>query len=282
MRIGLFILALFCSQSGNATEVTWLKTDWPPHQISSGVYQGRGTFDLLEQQIVAQLPQMTHQSQNVNLQRLEQAFLQSGKTVCSLGSIFTEKRAATRWYSKPVAVLPGLAVHFRSASDLVQHPAIQADGSVDVRILAQDNKLTGAYQPNRFYPPSVLDATTYATFIPHEFTSQVNAASLLLSKRVDYVIEYPERMKFYLLQNNSGKAIHSLAVADASPYVESFITCNKSKEAQQVIRQINDALAVVWQTPEYRQAMFSWVSEQHKSSLKQAFDKTQLQVVSKP
>lgn len=278
----LIVIVLVYCMSCNAIEVTWLKTDWPPHQITSGVYQGQGTFDLLQKQIVAQLPQITHHTRIVNLQRVEQAFLQPGKIFCSFGSIFTEKRAATRWYSKSVAVLPGLAVHFRSAAEVADHPAIQANHSVDVRQLAMDSTLTGAYQPNRFYPASVLDATTYATFIPHEFTSEVNAAALLLSKRVDYVIEYPERMAFYLQQNNPGKSILSLAVADASPYVESFITCNKSPEAQQVIRQINQALAVVWQTAEYRQAMFSWISEAQKASLKQAFEKTQNKVVSTP
>lgn len=274
-------VALWCL-SCSATEVTWLKTDWPPHQITSGIYQGQGTFDLLQKQITSQIPQITHHVDIVNLQRLEQAFLQSSKNVCSLGAVFTEKRATTRWYSKSVAVLPGLAVHFRTTAELDQHPAILADGSIDVRKLAQDNQLTGAYQPNRFYPPSVLDATTYATFIPHEFTSQVNAASLLLSKRVDYVIEYPERMAFYLLQAEQDKKIRTLAVADASPYVESFITCNKTPEAQLVISHINKALASVWRTAEYRQAMFIWVSEQHKNSLKQAFEQTQQRVVSEP
>jgi uncharacterized protein (TIGR02285 family) len=278
VRIGLIIAGLFYCHSGHAVEVTWLKTDWPPHQITSGVYQEQGTFDLLQQQIVTLLPQITHHAQIVNLQRMEQSFLQTDKNVCSFGSIFTDKRAISRWYSKSVAVLPGLAVHFRSGTELEQHPALQADDSVDVRKLAQDIQLTGAYQPNRFYPPSVLDATTYVNFIPHEFTSQVNAAALLVSKRVDYVIEYPERMTFYLQQNNSSKTIRTLAVADASPYVESFITCNKSPEAPQIIEWINAALVVVWQAAEYKQAMFTWVSEQHKNSLEPVFASTQRRV----
>lgn len=278
----VIILALWCCPTSMATEVTWLKTDWPPHQITSGVYQEQGTFDLLQKQIVSALPDIAHRTQIVNLQRMEQAFLQSDKSVCSLGSIFTEKRAVTRWYSKPVAILPGLAVHFRTDTALTNHPAMQADGTVDVRKLAQDSQLTGAYQPNRFYPPSVLDATRYANFIPHEFTSQVNAAALLLSKRVDYVIEYPERMAFYLNQNNKGKTIKTFTVADASPYVESYITCNKSPEAQQLIRQINTVLETVWQQPEYKQAMFSWLEQRQIKQLQHEFDKTRHKVISQP
>lgn len=276
----VIVLGFWCCNYTMAAEVTWLKTDWPPHQITTGLYQEQGTFDLLQKQIVAALPHTAHQTQIVNLQRMEQAFLQTAKNVCSLGSIFTEKRALTRLYSEPVAILPGLAVHFRADTPLEQHPAMQADGRVDVRKLARDTALTGAYQPNRFYPPSVLDATRYANFIPHEFTSQVNAASLLLSKRVDYVIEYPERMAFYLKQNNYRKKIKTFTVADASPYVESYITCNKSSDAQEVISQINAALKLVWQKPEYRQAMFSWLDPSQISSLQPEFDKTRQKVVS--
>ncbi|OWP47351.1 hypothetical protein CEG18_29035, partial [Pseudomonas nitroreducens] len=93
---------------------------------------------------------------------------------------------------------------------------------MDMRKLAQDRTLTGAYQPNRFYPASVMDATRTNNFIPQEFTSQLNAASLLLSKRVDYVVEYPERMAFYLRQDSAQQQIQSLAIADAAPYVVSY------------------------------------------------------------
>lgn len=38
-------------------QITWLQTDWPPHQIVSGPFQGQGTFDLLQQQLMAALPE---------------------------------------------------------------------------------------------------------------------------------------------------------------------------------------------------------------------------------
>lgn len=279
MRNGFIIAALICCQNSLAMEVTWLKTDWPPHQITVGADAEQGTFDLLLQQLTAQLPQIKHRFQVVNLPRLEQAFFQQQKAVCGFGSIFTEERAKNRWYSKAVAVLPGLAVHFRSFADGKQHAAVQSNGKVDVLQLVQDDTLTGAYQPNRFYPPSVRAATRHANFIPHEFTSEVNAATLLLSKRVDYVIEYPERMAFYLREKHHSAGIQSLAVADASPYVVSHITCNKSKAGQELIQQIDRALVALWQTEAYQQAMFRWVDDASKTDLTQPFQKTKQQVI---
>lgn len=279
VRNGLIIAALIWCQNSEAMEVTWLKTDWPPHQITVGAHAEQGTFDLLLQQLTTQLPHISHQIQVVNLPRLEQAFFQHSKTVCSFGSIFTKERAKNRWYSKAVAVLPGLAVHFRVSQDHKPHPAVQPNGTVDVLQLAQDDTLTGAYQPNRFYPPSVQAATRYANFIPHDFTSEVNAATLLLSKRVDYVIEYPERMAFYLQEKNHAAGIQSLAVADASPFVVSHITCNKSKAGQELIQQIDRALVALWQTEAYHQAMFIWIDAASKKALAQPFQTTKQQVI---
>lgn len=267
----MIIAALFCCQSLGAAQITWLKTDWPPHQITTGVYQDQGTFDVLHKLLITELPHLTHQTKVVNLPRLEQAFLQNKYSVCTFGSIFTEKRAQTRWYSKAVTVLPGLAVHFRTSAVVQQHVAMQDDGSIDMRQLAQDKTLLGAYQPNRFYPASVMDATQYANFIPHEFTSEVNAAALLLSKRVDYVVEYPERMAFYLKDYPQKVQIQSRAVEDASPFVVSHITCNKSPKGQQLIAEINKALRLLWQKPEYKTAMFSWVDEDNITRLEKIY-----------
>lgn len=282
VRKAVLLTGFFCCQNSMAAEVTWLKTDWPPHQITTGLYQEQGTFDVLQKLVMAGLPHQTHQIKVVNLQRLEQAFLQNSKGVCSFGSLFTEERSKTRWYSKAVAVLPGLAVHFRQNSDLIQHQAVQTNGSIDVRQLAQDQKLTGVYQPNRFYPSSVMDAAQHANFIPQDFTSEINAAALLLSKRVDYVVEYPERMAFYLKQDQQdeqGIKLQSRAVSDASPYVVSYITCNKSPDGQQFIAQINKVLEELWQKNDYKTAMFYWVDQETKSRLESAYAEVQQQVL---
>jgi uncharacterized protein (TIGR02285 family) len=276
----LIFAGLFCCQSSFAADVTWLKTDWPPHQITTGLYQDQGTFDVMQKLLVNRLPHLTHQTQVVNLPRLEQAFLQRKKAVCSFGSLFSTPRTLTRWYSKAVAVLPGLAVHFRQSTDVRHYAAIQDNGHIDLAALVKDKSLTGAYQPNRFYPSSVMEAAQHANFIPQEFTSQINAASLLLSKRVDYVVEYPERMAFYLKQNQQKQQLQSLTVADASPYVVSYITCNKSEAGKQLIAEINTALMALWQTAEYKTAMFNWVDDASKDLLHSAYDEVQQQVAS--
>lgn len=279
MLKAVILAGCFLCQHCFAADVVWLKTDWPPHQITTGLHQDQGTFDELQKLVVARLSHLTHQIKVVNLQRVEQAFLHNNKGVCSFGSLFTEKRAQSRWYSRAVAVLPGLAVHFRQNTDLKQHVAMQSDGSIDVRKLAQDKTLTGAYQPNRFYPASVMDAAQHSNFIPQDFTSQVNAAALLFSKRVDYVVEYTERMAFYLSQDPQQRQFRSMMLSDAPPFVVSYITCSKNPQGKQLIAEIDKALVQLWQEPEHKAALFRWLDEKTKIRLEQAYADVQRQVV---
>lgn len=85
-----------------------------------------------------------------------------------------------------------------TAGKLTAHPAMQSKGA-DIRMLALDKTIRGAFQPNRFY----LDVITPLLQHPDSnlsslaFTSEINAAGLLAGNRVDYVVEYPERMQYY-------------------------------------------------------------------------------------
>jgi uncharacterized protein (TIGR02285 family) len=93
------------------------------------------------------------------------------------------------------------------------------------------------------------------------------------------VIEYPERMTFYLRQQNHSSGIQSVIVADASRYVVSYITCNKSEQGQQLIKHIDKALMALWQTEAYQQIMFRWIDKADTKALDPAFQSVKQQVI---
>ena len=188
---------LFCCSLQAKPQLIWLHTDWPPHQIVSGPFQGQGTFDLLQQQLKAAMPEFEHQQRLVSLARLEQIFQQQEETVCTTGTLYSAERAQTRIFSRPMAVGAALAVGYVPGK-LTLHPAMYKDGA-NISELAQDKKLLGAYQANRLYPPEMQQVLQQgdSNLSSQAFTSEVNAAALLDSDRVDYVVEYPERMQYY-------------------------------------------------------------------------------------
>ena len=248
-------------------QLTWLQTDWPPHQIVSGPFQGQGTFDLVQQHLMAGMPQFAHQSRLVSLPRLEQAFVQQEAAICVLGTLYSDERAQNRLFSVPMAVGPALAVGYLS-STLTQHPAMQAEGA-DLSVLARDSALTGAYQPNRYYPPVVAAALVQpnSNLSSYTFSSEVNAAALLVSGRVNYVVEYPERMQYYNQLLPEPVTLEHRAIVGANIASVSYVSCSMDEVGTAAITAVNQALPVLWQQADYMQAMQRWLDDSARRRL---------------
>ncbi|MBU1309627.1 MAG: TIGR02285 family protein [Gammaproteobacteria bacterium] len=273
------VLLLLMSSASATPQLTWLQTDWPPHQIVSGPFQGQGTFDLLQQQLTAAMPQFQHRNKLVNLARLEQAFVQQEPALCTLGTLYSEQRAQSRLFSLPMAVGPALAVGYL-AGKLDTHPAMQANG-VDMQKLALDKKLRGAYQPNRLYPDSVksLFGHPQTNLTSHTFTSEVNATALLAGNRVDYVVEYPERMQYYNQLLPQATTLEHRAIIGANTASVSYISCSKDETGRAAISALNQLLPLMWQQAEYQQAMQRWLDDSARQRLSTEMALLQQQVL---
>lgn len=251
----------------SADPVIWLQTDWAPHQIVEGPFQGQGTFDVLQQRLTALLPQYQHQLRLTSLGRIESYFLNTDETVCATGALYTEERTKTRFYSLPLAVGPGFAINYVAGSFV--ESLLDEQWQLDLRKLVQHPELLGAYQPNRYYPDVVLQAIQHpgATLLASAFTSELNAAALLLSKRVDYVIEYPERLQFYQRTLKTQQVIESAAMLDALPHSVSYITCNKTALAETLINDINKVIPDLWLAEDYADVLFFWLDKNARTIL---------------
>lgn len=261
------LLLLLASTAYAKPQLTWLQTDWPPHQIVDGPFQSQGTFDLLQHQIMAALPQFSHQTRLVSLARLEQIFQQPEAASCALGTLYSEERAQTRLFSVPMAVGPALAVGYL-ADKLSAHPAMHEDG-VDIRMLALDKTITGVFQPNRLYPDVITPLLQHpdSNLSSHAFTSEINAAGLLAGNRVDYVVEYPERMQYYNQLLPEAAALEHRAIAGANVATVSYITCSNDSVGQAAIEAIDQVLPVLWQSTDYLQAMQRWLDNNARRRL---------------
>lgn len=256
-------------------QLTWLQTDWPPHQIVSGPFQGQGTYDLLQQQIVAAMPQFEHHSRLVSLARLQQIFSQQELTSCTVGTLYSEQRAKHRAFSRPLAVGPALAVGY-IAGKLTNHGAMQPEGA-DISVLALDKTLTGAYQPNRLYPEIVSRMSRHAqsNMGSYAFTSEVNPAGLLATGRVDYVVEYPERMQYYSQILPDTVLLEHRAIVGANTASIFYASCTKDEAGLAAIAVLNQVLPLLWQKTEYIQAMQRWLDNSARRRL--SADLAQLQ-----
>lgn len=261
--------------------VVWLQTDWAPHQIVQGPFIGQGTFDLLQKRLAALLPQYQHELRLSSLGRIEPYFLNATATVCAAGSLYTEDRAKTRYYSLPVAIGPGFAINYTAGSMVEQ--LVDGQLQLDLRKLVQNPELLGAYQPNRYYPDVVLAAINNpdSTLLASAFTSELNAAALLISKRVDYVIEYPERLQFYQRTLPAQPEILSAAMLDTLPYSVSHITCSKTALGERLITDIDNVIPALWLADDYAELLFSWLDQNARALLQPKFDEIRQQMAEK-
>jgi len=92
------------------------------------------------------------------------------------------------------------------------------------------------------------------------------------------VVEYPERMAFYLQQDLPQTQIQSLRVSDAPAFVVSHITCSKDPKGQQLISEIDKVLPQLWQQPEHKEALFRWVDATTTTGLEQVYAELQQQM----
>ena len=267
MLMRCLLLLLLAASAQAKPQLTWLQTDWPPHQIVSGPFQGQGTFDLLQQHLVKTMPQFVHQNRLVSLARLEQAFMQQEVAICALGTLYSDERAKSRLFSEPMAVGPALAVGYLSTT-LTQHPAMQDDGA-ELSVLTLDRAITGAYQPNRHYPPVVAAVLVqpHSGLSSHTFTSEVNAAAMLANGRVNYVVEYPERMQYYNQLLPEPVALEHRAIVGANIASVSYVTCSMDEVGKAAIAAVNQALPALWQQAEYMDAMQRWLDDSARRRL---------------
>jgi uncharacterized protein (TIGR02285 family) len=273
------LLLLLASSAYAKPQLTWLQTDWPPHQIVSGPFQGQGTFDLLQQQIMAALPQFTHDTRLISLARLEQIFQQSETGSCVLGALYSEERAQSRLFSVPMAVGPAVAVGY-IAGKLTTHPAMQPEGA-DIRMLALDKTIRGAFQPNRLYPDIITPLLLHpdSNLSSHAFTSEINAAGLLAGNRVDYVVEYPERMQYYNQLLPEAAALEHRAIVGANIASVSYVTCSQDSIGRAAIEAIDQVLPLLWQSTEYLQAMQRWLDDSARRRLSTDLQQLQQQAL---
>ena len=261
------LVLLFCCGLQAKPQLIWLHTDWPPHQIVSGPFQGQGTFDLLQQQLKAAMPEFEHQQRLVSLARLEQIFQQQEETVCTTGTLYSAERAQTRIFSRPMAVGAALAVGYVPGK-LTLHPAMYKDGA-NISELTQDKKLLGAYQANRLYPPEMQQVLQQgdSNLSSQAFTSEVNAAALLDSDRVDYVVEYPERMQYYSHLLPQPVLLEYRAIAGANVASVTHVACTFGEVGEAAIAAVNRVLPVLWQSPAYLEAMHRWLDDSSRQRL---------------
>ncbi|WP_337879976.1 hypothetical protein [Rheinheimera sp.] len=277
-KFGLLWLMLAGSVPAYAQPVmVWYNSHWPPFRIAEGPKAGQGRYDVLMQQLMQALPQYQHQVRQIHLARITRVSASTKESHCTFGLRYTAERASRSLFSEPAALITNLEINFTEANSKAQRflSAVQA---VDMAQLSHQPELLGLLEADRAYPKLISNHLNQeGSNLGSSSMSTLNPAQLLEVGRVDYVVDYPNRLAFFAKEAGLELPLVSRAIEGLEPLSYGYVSCTKSVEGQQWIADINKALSGLKLQPGYRQAMLLWATEPEKQLLLQHYSEFSLQ-----
>ena len=247
--------------------IDWLSLHWPPFRIAETPDKGQGHLDEMQRLVMAALPQYQHQVHYSNLARVEQMLAAPSAETCIFGLIHSPSRAKTMRFSIPAVMFVNVMVHVRA-----DHPlASQSQGGVNLAEVTSDENLQGVVEHNRGYPHLVKQhVDVQHSNLSGQSLPNVNPVELLLAKRFDYLIELPDRVRYFQTQLSVKQKVIDLPIRGLEPLMYSYVACQDSVEGERRIQDINQALKNLRGTKAYQDPMMRWLSPHRQQQLQQA------------
>ncbi len=266
-KLSSCILMLLWTFTASAQPVMqWYTSHWPPYRISEGIYAGQGSFDLMLKQLIDALPQYQHQIHQIHLARIVKVSATTSENHCTFGLRYTPDRDKRTYFSQPAGLLPNLAVN-----SLQQHTKLKTfdpQQAVQMSTLVKSPDLLGLIENDRAYPAVIAAQINKAgSNLGSSSMTTMNPAQLLAAKRVDYVVDYPNRLRYFSIEAGQDIKLEFRPIADIPGFSYTYVSCSKTETGKRWIKDVDAALNALKQQPEYKNAMYRWFSEQERQLL---------------
>lgn len=268
---GCLVLMLSAFTVSAQPVMQWYTSHWPPYRISEGPYAGQGSFDLMLSQLIEALPQYQHKINQIHLARIVKVSATTSENHCTFGLRYTPEREKRSYFSQPAGLLPNLAVN-----SLPQHDKLKLFDprqAVQMNTLIKDPDLLGLIENDRAYPAVVAaHINKEGSNLGGSSMTTANPAQLLAAKRVDYVVDYPNRLRYFSMEAGQGIELEFRPIAEIPAFSYTYVSCSKSETGQQWIEDIDAALNLLKQNAHYKTAMYRWFSEQEQQLLEPHYE----------
>ena len=246
--------------------IDWLSVHWPPFRIADGADKGQGHVDQMQQMLMAELPQYQHQVHYSNFARVEQALAAPTAQTCIFSLLYNETRAKTMRYSIPAVISVNVMLHVPAKHPLAQQ--WQNGPGVALAEVTADPSINGMVERNRGYPPIVKQYLDVAgSNLSSQSLQNINPVDLLLANRFDYLIEFPDRVRYFQSIAPQKSQLVDLPIRGLDPLMFSYAACQDSAEGELRLRDINRALQKLRPTKAYQTAMMQWLSPHRQLQL---------------
>jgi len=246
--------------------ITWGWIDNAPGSIPTGDNKNRGIEDQIRALLKERLTDYEHEEVQAPIPRVINE-IKTGNHWCATGFVKTAERETFAHMSVPAAfwLPPKIIVHKDKRS------AFEAQGEVSLEQLLANRTLRTGVVRGRAYSPGI-DALLVRT-PPSEFHSDyVDGLKMLMSDRLDYVIELPIRAAYYTKRIGSEDKLIGLPFKEMSSHITTHVMCPKNEWGARVVSSINAALRAERPGPRYRQIIETWSDEDSVRQIRKIYD----------
>jgi len=244
-----------------AETVTWILAEFPPLVIDKAPPGQEGFGEKQLRFLQTRLPQFHHVILKATTSRLWHE-MQTADGVCTLSVAKLPDRERFALFSRRAYYGTTNQMIVRTEDMPKFAPFLDKSGAIDLSLLAEDDRLIGAYS----------DGTTYGAAIdgfihnPSRKTPLQPVAhlrfpvALLDKKRVDFIFGYYMEMAYFRRANHLRDAFTALRTIPEQPRLGGYIACGKKPVGEKVIAAVDALLASDETMLEFIEPLREWYS----------------------
>lgn len=251
-------------------QITWAKHHVPPYMIREGAWAQQGVFDLTLGVIKDNLPQYEHVEITAPFPRAITE-IRRGSHWCYIGALRTSERESYAYFSLPTSIFLPLRIIVR------RDRLAQFKTPLSLQAMLQNRSLSTSVMRDRSYSPMV-DKLLEAYPPRENYSEQIEAISMLLAGRLDYLIELP-LLAFYQasLLSHPGELV-ALPIQEGDEVVFNRVMCPRNEWGKKVIEQIDKVLVANRGKPYYRSIVQRWHDPDSAAEIRRIYDSVFLKI----
>ena len=272
LMISIFVISL--PQKVSSKSIQWFNINLTPtHTITHGEFEGQGTTDLLAKLFKKELVSYKQTNIVVGIPRLL-ATMKVKSNICNPSLKVTSERQKIAYFTSHASIIRP-AIGFAVRRDDKRFPKIAKSFPLN-KIKTSKEIFTLGIENKRSYG-KVIDSII--TKIPekriYRRSSKNNYKALvrmLISKRIDAVLGYPQEFSFYGKELKALEKIRFIPISETKPFTLSNIACSKTPEGKKIIQDLNDLLLKLRPTKAYRDILEKWLNPEILSDFRKAYN----------
>ena len=260
--------------------IHWVDVRIPPyHHIESGDQDSspealgvqKGITDRLLPLLAEALPQYSHKRTIVPTPRLLRA-LEEGDNVCNPAMKITPERQEYIVFSRrPSSIAPSNGITIRAdQQDRFGEPPVSLESLLNKPDLVLGIEFGRAYGPeiDQVLVRNRTNGSVYERFSSPAYSGLIQ---MLTRERVDYVLGFPMEFSYVKATRQLERDIAFLPLKESREFSYSYIGCSKTATGRELIARIDEALARIRKTGDYREAIERWLPDVVRESFRQHY-----------